>query len=124
MINKRNNLIEIIKEAGDVANAVGMKDWVVEDIADAIINSGLFCNSPKAMDEQNPHVYCWTAVEDDGYTHSEYGVANNMFDAFIKATEYSPDYHKKIMIEKILDGKLTKEERGLKGSYETICENN
>lgn len=117
MNNKRENLIKIIKEAGDIANAVGLKDWVIEDITDAIINSKLFCNGPDAMDEQEPHVYKWTAVEDDGYTHSESGVANNMFDAFIKATEYSPSYHKKVVIEKIPDDELTEKEKELKELY-------
>ena len=37
----RKKLIKIIKEAGDVADAVGMKDWVIKDIADAIIKNGL-----------------------------------------------------------------------------------
>lgn len=88
-------------------------NWVTKEsiykAADAIINSRLFCNGPDAMDEQEPHVYKWTAVEDDGYTHSEFGVANNMFDAFIKATEYSPSYHKKVVIEKIPDDELTED---------------
>jgi len=114
MNNKRENLIKIIKEAGDIANAVGLKDWVIEDIADAIINSKLFCNSPDAMDEQEPHIYRWTAVEDDGYTHSEAGVAKNMFGAFIEATEYSPSYHKKVVIEKIPDEELTEREKETK----------
>ena len=110
----KKKLIKIIKEAGDVADAVGMKDWVIEDIADAIINSKLFCNGPDAMDEQEPHVYKWTAIENDGYTRMESGVALNMFDAFIKATEYSPDYHKKVVIEKIPDNELTENQKELK----------
>ena len=94
---------------------------IFERYADAIINSRLFGNSPKAMEEQEPHVYKWTAVEDDGYTHSEYGVANNMFDAFIKATEYSPSYHKKVVIEKIPGDELSEE---LKEFYkDALCRN-
>ena len=82
-------------------------------MVDAILNSKLFCNS-ETLKEQESHIYRWTAVEDDGYTHSEAGVANNMLDAFIKATEYSPSYHKKVVIEKIPDDELTEEERELK----------
>ena len=85
----------------------------IEELADAIINDKLFCNS-ETLEEQDSHIYRWTAVEDDGYTHSEAGVANNMLDAFIKATEYSPSYHKKVVIEKIPDDELTEEEIGLK----------
>lgn len=86
-------------------------------MVDAIIDSELFCNSPDAMDEQEPNVYKWTAIEDDGYTHSEYGIANNMFDAFVKATEYSPDYHKKVVIEKIPYDELKKD---LKEFYKDV----
>jgi hypothetical protein len=82
-------------------------------IVDAILNSKLFWG-PETLKEQDSHIYRWTAVEDDGYTHSEAGVANNMLDAFIKATEYSPSYHKKIVIEKINDDELTEKERELK----------
>jgi hypothetical protein len=82
-------------------------------MVDAILNSNLFWG-PETLKEQIPHIYRWTAVEDDGYTHSEAGVANNILDAFIKATEYSPSYHKKIIIEKIPDDELTEEERKLK----------
>ncbi len=82
-------------------------------LADDILNSKLFSNF-ETLAEQSPHIYRWTAVEDDGYTHSEAGAANNMLDAFIKATEYSPSYHKKIVIEKISDDELTDEEKELK----------
>lgn len=118
---RRERLFEIIYN-----NLCMENNWVTKEsickAADAIIDSGLFCNSPKAMDEQEPHVYKWTAVEDDGYTHSEYGVANNMFDAFIEATEHSPSYHKKVIIEKIPDNELTEE---LKEFYkDVLCHNN
>ena len=93
----------------------------IEELADAIINSRLFCNGPDVMDEQEPHIYRWTAVEDDGYTYSESGVANNMFDAFIKATEYSPSYYKKVVIEKIPGDELSEE---LKEFYkDALCRN-
>lgn len=113
---RREKLFEIIYN-----NLCMENNWVTKEsickTADAIIDSGLFCNSPDAMDEQEPHVYKWTAIEDDGYTHSEYGVANNMLDAFIKATEYSPSYHKKVVIEKIPDNELTEE---LKEFYKDV----
>ncbi len=85
----------------------------IEELADVIINDNFFCNS-ETLKEQIPLIYHWTAVEDDGYTHSEAGIANNMLDAFIKATEYSPSYHKKVVIEKIQDDELTEEEKELK----------
>lgn len=114
----RENLLKIILKAEEDFSKTGKPVLdIYKYVTDAIVDSGLFCNSPEAMDEQEPHVYQWTAVEDDGYTHSEAGVANNMFDAFIKATEHSPIYHKKIMIEKIPDDELTKEERKLKEWY-------
>lgn len=108
----REKLIEIINEVKNKCRIIGacnectIKGCQSARIADAIIDSGLFCNGPDAMDEQEPHVYQWTAVEDDGYTHSEFGVANNMYDAFIEATEHSPSYHKKVVIEKIPDDEL------------------
>jgi hypothetical protein len=106
----REKLLEIILKAEEDFSKTGKPVLdIYKYVADAIVDSGFFCNSPDAMDEQEPHVYKWTAVEDDGYIHSEYGVANNMFDAFIKATEYSPDYHKKVTIEKIPDDKLTED---------------
>lgn len=119
-MTKREKLFEIIDK-----NLTMENNWVTKELiykaADAIINSKFVCNGPGAMDEQEPHVYKWTAVEDDGYTHSEYGVANNMFDAFIKATEYSPSYHKKVVIEKIPDDELSEE---LKEFYkDALCRN-
>lgn len=112
-MTKREKLFEIIYN-----NLTMENNWVTKEsiykAADAIINSKFFCNGPDAMDEQEPHVYKWTAIEDDGYTHSEAGVANNMFDAFIKATEYNPSYHKKVVIEKIPDEKLTEMEKEVK----------
>ena len=70
-------------------------------IADALWHSGLVSNSAHALDEQDLSIYSWTAIESDGYTHSESGVALNMLDAFIKATEYSPSYHKYVEIRKL-----------------------
>ena len=128
MNKKRENLIQIIQDnvkyynginyMGDQTECPHYTFYDIDKLVDAIINSRLLCNGPDVMDEQESHVYRWTAVEDDGYTHSESGVANNMFDAFIKATEYSPSYHKKIMIEKISDEELTKEEKEFFGDDE------
>lgn len=67
----------------------------------AIRESRLVDNSPKSLDEQELNIYKWTAIENDGYTRMESGAATNMFDAFVKATEYSPSYHKYIEIKKL-----------------------
>ena len=67
----------------------------------AIRESRLVDNSPKSLEEQELNIYKWTAMENDGYTRMESGVANNMFEAFVKATEYSPSYHKYIEIERV-----------------------
>ena len=72
-----------------------------EKIARALWDSGLVSNSSKSLDEQELNIYKWTATENDGYTHSEIGVASNMLEAFVKATEYSPSYHKYIEIKKL-----------------------
>ena len=109
----RDKLIEIINETLSKKYNINGFDNLSNTLVDAILNSKLFCNS-ETLEEQVPHIYHWTAVEDDGYTHSEAGVANNMLEAFSKATEYSPSYHKKIIIEKISDDELTAEEKELK----------
>ena len=67
----------------------------------AIRESRLVNNSPKSLEEQELNIYKWTAIENDGYTRMESGVANNMFEAFVEATEYSPSYHKYIEIERV-----------------------
>ena len=72
-----------------------------EKIARALWDSHLVMNSPEMMDEQELNIYNWTAIENDGYTRMESGVATNMFDAFVKATEHSPSYHKYIEIERV-----------------------
>ena len=82
-------------------------------IADALWKSGLVSNSSKALEEQEPNIYSWTATESDGYTHSESGVAMNMEDAFIKATEYSPSYHKYIEIRKVPEEEYTQDHKEL-----------
>lgn len=109
----RDKLIEIITETLSKQFHINGFYNISSALADAILNSKLFCNS-EILKEQEPHIYRWIAVEDDGYTHSEPGVANNMLDAFIKATEYSPSYHKKIVIEKISDDELVAKEKELK----------
>ena len=77
------------------------KKSLARTIARALWDSGLISNSAKALDEQELNIYRWVAMENDGYTHMESGVANNMLDAFIKATEYSPSYHKYVEIKRI-----------------------
>ena len=108
-MKRRDKLIEIIH-----LQSRGAFNKVFEGkLADAILNSKLFCE-PEDLKEQEPHVYRCDVVEDDGYRHSEAVVANNMLDAFWSATEYSPSYHKKIVIEKISDEELTAEEKEFK----------
>ena len=86
---------------------------IVRIIYTAVKESGLVCNSAKSLEEQEPNIYKWTAMEDDGCLRMEYGIAMNMFDAFIKATEYSPSYHKYIEIERVEEKDYTKEQRDL-----------
>ena len=86
-------------------------------IADALWKSGLVSNSFRSLDEQELNIYKWTAMETDGYTRMESGVANNMLEAFIKATEYSPSYHKYIEIEKIDKEDYTKDHKELLDWY-------
>ncbi len=74
-------------------------------------------NSAKALEEQEASIYSWTATESDGYTHSESGVAVNILDAFIKATEYSPSYHKYIEIRKLTKEEYTKDHKELLDWY-------
>lgn len=37
----REKVIEIIKDSGEIASAVGMQEWVVERIADELIANGI-----------------------------------------------------------------------------------
>lgn len=96
---------EVIKVIEDTLNTVEsslMSNYdKAEKIARALWKSRLVMNSPEMVDEQELNIYKWTAIENDSYTRMESGVALNMFDAFIKATEYSPSYHKYIEIEKV-----------------------
>jgi hypothetical protein len=62
-------------------------------------------NVKVALDEWNPSFYSWEVEEDDGYKHSEIGIAENMLQAFIEATEHSPSCHKFVKIEKLTDDK-------------------
>ena len=93
---------------------------IVRIIYTAVKESGLVCNSAKSLEEQEPNIYKWTAMEDDGCLRMEYGIAMNMFDAFIKATEYSPSYHKYIEIERVEEEDDTKEQRDLLEWYKKI----
>ena len=79
----------------------------------AIRESGLVCNSWESLEEQELSIYEWTAIENDGYTRMESGVANNMLEAFIKATEYSPCYHKYIEIRKLDKEEYTEDHKEL-----------
>lgn len=88
-----------------------------ERIARALWDSCLVNNSSKSLDEQDLNVYMWTAIEDDGYTHSEIGVANNMLEAFVKATEHSPSYHKYIEIKKLDEKEYTDASKKLLERY-------
>jgi hypothetical protein len=88
-----------------------------KEIAKALWKSRLLVKSPEMMDEQELNIYKWTAMENDGYTHMESGVANNMFDAFIKATEHSPDYHKYIEIKKVPKEEYTESQKELLNWY-------
>ena len=103
---------KIIKVIEDTLKKVAENPWMLnydraKEIARALWNSGLVSNSSKSLDEQEPNIYMWTAIENDGYTHSEIGVANNMLEAFIKATEHSPSYHKYIEIKKLDEKEYT-----------------
>ena len=79
----------------------------------AIKESRLVWNSAKSLEEQEFNIYKWTATESDGYTRMETGVAMNMFDAFVQATEYSPSYHKYIEIEKVEEEDYTEAHKKL-----------
>lgn len=51
--------------------------------------------------ENTPSFYVCTAIEDNGYKHSEFCIAMNMQDAFDKTVEYSPSWHKYVEIRKL-----------------------
>lgn len=76
---------------------------VVDGIIDAIYKSGKISISFEALDEQDPAFWEMEATELDGYTHGETGCYRNAMEAFISATEYSPDYHKEVKIRRISD---------------------
>ena len=105
----RRKLIKLISEESRGV----LNDYCLCRIADAILDSNIL-HIEDTLEEQSPRVYRWTTIEDDEYTRSESGVANNMLDAFIKATEYSPSFYKQIIIEKIQDEELTEKEKELK----------
>ena len=86
---------------------------IVRIIYTAVKESGLVCNSAKSLEEQEPNINKCTSMEDNGCLRMEYDIAMNMFDAFIKATEYSPSYHKYIEIERVEEKDYTKEQRDL-----------
>lgn len=86
----------------------------------AIRESRLVYNSPKSLEEQELNIYKWTAMENDGYTRMESGVATNMLDAFVKATEYSPSYHKYIEIERVEEEDYTDAHKELLEWYKEV----
>lgn len=57
------------------------KDWEIEKISE-------------------PGMYSWFVEEQDGYNYGEAGYAENLEEAFYKATEYSPTHIKTITINK------------------------
>ena len=58
------------------------KDWVIDDKI------------------SEPGIYNWSVEEIDGYKYAESGYAENLEEAFYKATEYSPKQIKTITINK------------------------
>ena len=101
-------IIKVIEDAlNTVENQLIPNCDKAEKIAKALWDSCLVSNSSESLDEQDLNVYMWTAIENDGYTHSEIGVANNMLEAFIKATEHSPSYHKYIEIKRLDEKEYT-----------------
>ena len=112
MLNEK--VIKVIQDALNGLDKSVYFDWCqAREIAEALWDSGLVSNSSKALDEQELNIYRWTAIENDGYTHGEIGVANNMLEAFIKATEYSPSYHKYIEIERVEEEDYTDSHKAL-----------
>ena len=101
-------IIKVIEDAlNTVENQLIPNCDKAEKIAKALWDSCLVSNSSESLDEQDLNVYMWTAIENDGYTHGEIGVANNMLEAFVKATEYSPSHHKYIEIKRLDEKEYT-----------------
>lgn len=63
------------------------KDWEIQTISE-------------------PGMYSWFVEEDDGYNYGEAGYAENLEEAFRKATEYSPQFIKTITINKKDDSEM------------------
>lgn len=119
MFNEK--VIKVIQDALNGLNNSVYYGWgQAREIAEALWDSGLVSNSSKALDEQELNIYKWTATENDGYTHSESGVANNILEAFIKATEYSPSYHKYIEIKKLDEEEYTDAYKKLLDWYKKV----
>lgn len=119
MFNEK--VIKVIKDILNMVENTYISNYDrAEKIARALWDSGLVSNSPKSLDEQEFNIYKWTAIENDGYTHSEIGVANNMMEAFIKATEYSPSYHKYIEIKKLDEEEYTDASKELLEWYKGV----
>ena len=90
---------------------------LAETISKALWTSGLVTISHKWLEEQELNVYSWTVVESDGYMHKESGIAMNMMEAFIKATEYSPSFHNSVEIAKVPRENLSESQKGLLSWY-------
>ena len=119
MLNEK--VIKVIQDALNSLDKSIYFGWCqAREIAEALWDSGLVSNSSKALDEQELNIYKWTAIENDGYTHSESGVANNMLEAFINATEHSPSYHKYIEIEKVEEEDYTDAHKELLKWYKEV----
>ena len=116
MFNEK--IIEVI--AGVLPYEKTENKLLAEKIARALWDSGLVSISSKSLDEQEPNIYKWTAIENDGYTRMESGAANNMLEAFIKATEYSPSYHKYIEIKKLDEKEYTDADKELLDWYKEV----
>jgi hypothetical protein len=108
-------VIEGVLPYGETENKL-----LAKTIAKALWDSRLVSISSKLLDEQELNIYKWTAIESDGYTRMESGVANNMLEAFIKATEYSPSYHKYIEIERVEEKDYTKRQKELLDWYKQV----
>lgn len=119
MFDKR--IVKIIEDTlSTLADSPISNQDKAQKVAEALYESRLLSKSPRMMDEQELNIYKWTAMENDGYTRMESGVALNMLDAFIKATEYSPSYHKYIEIERVEKEDYTKNHKELLDWYKEV----
>ena len=45
--------------------------------------------------------YEWTVVEDNGFTYNERSKAEDIYEAFLKAIEYSPSHVKSVYLKEL-----------------------